>query len=231
MAECALKGIPESECSLLDKVYQDLRSAKVFWLVFICICFFISNISRASRWKQLVDSLGYQTRWGNAFHCVMLGYFANLGLPRLGEFVRPGTFAKYEQVPFEKVIGTVAVDRILDFICFGIVFLLALLLQFDLLGNYIVKNAQVDIFGLLRSPAILAILVVTGIGVFLAWWFWHQLMQINLVTKFIQMIDGFAEGLRSLQKVDNKGILIFHTITIWFMYFLMTFLCFKSSKL
>ena len=42
------------------------------------------------------------------------------------------------------------------------------------------------------------------------------------------MIGGFAEGLRSLQKVENKGILLLHTVTIWLMYFLMTFLCFKS---
>lgn len=42
----------------------------------------------------------------------MLGYFANLGLPRVGEFVRAGTFAKYENQAPEKVMGTIVVDRI-----------------------------------------------------------------------------------------------------------------------
>ena len=67
LAECQLKGIPESECNLVDKVLDDFRSAHIFWLVIICLCFFISNISRSLRWQQLLESLGYSTRWSNAF--------------------------------------------------------------------------------------------------------------------------------------------------------------------
>ncbi|NND34878.1 MAG: flippase-like domain-containing protein [Saprospiraceae bacterium] len=230
IAECALKGIPESECSLLDKLYQDLRSANVFWLVIICICFFISNLSRATRWQQLLASLGYQTRWANSFHCVMIGYFANLGFPRIGEVVRAGTFSKYENVPFEKVIGTVAIDRILDVICFGIVFLLALLFQFDLLGSYIIENAQLDLGKLLNNSIAITLLAVIAIGLVLAWYYRSRLAKISLLRKVMSMLKGFLEGLRSLRNVEKISLLIFYSILIWVMYFLMTFLCFKSFE-
>ena len=159
LAECHLKGIPESECNLVDKVLDDFRSAHIFWLVIICLCFFISNISRSLRWQQLLESLGYSTRWSNAFHCVMLGYFANLGLPRLGEVVRAGTFSRYESIPFEKVMGTVAVDRIIDLICFSVVFLLALSLQYDLLWNYLSANAQFNLGQILANPLVISLII------------------------------------------------------------------------
>ena len=230
LAECLLKGIPEAQCSLVDKVVQDFKSTKILWLVVICFCFFISNISRSIRWQQLLASLGYPTRWANSFHCVMLAYFANLGLPRIGEVVRAGTLAKYEEIPFEKVMGTVAVDRIIDFICFGAVFLLGLILQYDLLWNYLVDHASFSFTGSLQSPYFLSVLgfiILTGA---LIWMFRHLLIRHSLVKRIVRAGAGFAEGLKSLSKVKNKPLLIFHSVNIWTMYFLMTYFCFKAFE-
>lgn len=226
LEDCQLKGISPDQCSLIDKVYQDFRSANPFWLVVICISFFISNISRSLRWQQLLSSLGYQTRWQNSFHCVMLAYFANLGFPRLGEVVRAGTFAKYEDIPFEKVMGTVAVDRIIDLFCFGLVFLLALLLQYDLLWNYISSNARINLGG----NGVLMILLLAGavIGFWMVWQYREKLRQNAFLNRIARTVKGFLEGVRSLQRVKNKPLLVFHSVNIWLMYFLMTYLCFKA---
>lgn len=229
LAECQLKGIPDAQCSLVEKVVQDFRSTKVIWLVIICFCFFISNISRSIRWQQLLSPLGYQTRWINSFHCVMLAYFANLGLPRLGEVVRAGSLAKYEKIPFEKVMGTVAVDRIIDFISFVVVFLLALVLQYDLLWNYIVDHASFN-FTSLQNRYFLAVMGIGMLTGALIWKFWHQLLQHSLMKRIIRAGVGFMEGLRSLSKVQNKSLLIFHSVNIWAMYFLMTYFCFKAFE-
>lgn len=228
LVECQLKGIPDQECSLIDKVIADFRSTHIVWLIVICFCFFISNISRSLRWQQLLQSLGYETRWGNSFHCVMLGYFANLGLPRLGEVVRAGTLARYESIAFEKVMGTVAVDRIIDLICFGVVFLLSLLLQYDLLWNYLVEHADLSFTKVMTSPFFLGILVVGLVLTGLIWSFRTQLLKNVLIGRICKAAAGFLEGLRSLRKVKNKGLLILHSINIWTMYFLMTYLCFKA---
>jgi len=228
LAECALKGIPAEECSLIDKVFQDLKTANVFWLVVICFCFFLSNVSRSLRWQQLSESLGYSTRWLNNFHCVMIGYFANLGLPRIGEVVRAGTFSKYEVVPFEKVVGTVAVDRILDLICFAVVFLLTLALQYELLWSYISSNVELNFTQLLFHPIVIGVVVLGLAATALVWNRRHQLRKNKWVDKVMSMVAGFVEGLKSLGKVKNFPLLVFHTIMIWVMYFLMTYLCFKA---
>ena len=58
LAECAENGIPESECSLVDKLIENFKSVKVFWIIVICVIFMISNILRALRWNQLLEPLG-----------------------------------------------------------------------------------------------------------------------------------------------------------------------------
>ncbi|MEO0873365.1 MAG: flippase-like domain-containing protein, partial [Bacteroidota bacterium] len=115
-AECELKGIAKADCSLLQKVLTDFASADYFWLLMVLLCFTISNISRAVRWNMLLRQLGFMPRLINGFLTIILGYFANLGLPRVGEVVRAGTMARYEKIPVEKVMGTVVVDRVIDVI-------------------------------------------------------------------------------------------------------------------
>lgn len=228
LADCTLKGIPEDECSLIDKVVSDFKSTHLFWLVVICICFFISNVSRSLRWQQLLHSLGYHTRWPNSFHCVMIGYFANLGLPRVGEVVRAGTFSRYESIPFEKVMGTVAMDRIIDLLCFGVVFLLALMLQYDLLWNYLAENADLSFAKVLTSPLFFYTGMLFLAIALIAWMLRNRLLAMPLVMRLIKTAEGFVEGLKSLRKVENKPLLIIHSITIWLMYYLMTYLCFNA---
>ncbi|MEL6989575.1 MAG: lysylphosphatidylglycerol synthase transmembrane domain-containing protein, partial [Bacteroidota bacterium] len=101
----------------MDKVFEDFQSANWLWILVIILIYILSNIFRSIRWHQLLKPIGCTPKWYNSFFTIMLGYFANLGLPRVGEFVRAGTFAKYENQAPEKVMGTIVVDRIFDFIC------------------------------------------------------------------------------------------------------------------
>ncbi len=222
--DCVLKGIPAEECNLVLKVRSDLALTNSFWLFMVCVCFFVSNVSRSLRWQQLLQSLGYTTRWLNSFHCVMLAYFANLGFPRLGEVVRAGSMAKYERIPFEKVVGTVALDRIIDLVCFGVLFLITLIFRGDLLLGYFGK--QVQLSG--GSPVLWVLLIGVMAGMYLLWRLSARWQSLQLIVKLRLMAKGFADGLRSLRQVKNLTLLIGHSMNIWLMYFLMTYLNFKA---
>ena len=122
----------------------------------------MSNVSRAIRWQMLLKSLGKPVRFINSFLATMLGYFANLGLPRLGEVLRPLSMSKYEKIPVEKVLGTVVVDRTMDVIFLLMIVSLAFLLEFDTLWGYLNENMASDGGGgLLTNPIVLGIL---GLG-------------------------------------------------------------------
>ncbi|MCB0641476.1 MAG: flippase-like domain-containing protein, partial [Phaeodactylibacter sp.] len=113
-AQCALDGVPAESCSLIQKVLEDFASANYFWILMVLVAFTVSNISRSVRWIMLIRPLGYEPRPINAFLTIMLGYFTNLGLPRVGEVIRAGSLANYEKIGVEKTMGTVVVDRMTD---------------------------------------------------------------------------------------------------------------------
>ena len=72
----------------------------------------------------------------NAFFTIMVGYFANMGLPRVGEVVRAGLFARYENIGPEKVMGTIVVDRILDLLSLLFAIILVIILQGNVLFGF-----------------------------------------------------------------------------------------------
>ena len=90
----------------------------------------LSHVSRAMRWQLLTRSMGYKISFMNSFMGVMIGYFANLAIPRMGEFTRCGVVAKYEQVPFSKLLGTVVTERVFDMIMLLLLTLVVILSQF-----------------------------------------------------------------------------------------------------
>lgn len=226
--ECGLKGIPNSECSLLQKVWTDFGSVNYWWILAVLLAFVWSNVSRAIRWNMLLRPLGYQPRLINSFFCIMIGYFANLGLPRLGEVLRAGSMAQYEKIPVEKVMGTVVVDRLIDVLSILLVTALAILLEFSTLWNFLAQNAsfanKLEAFNglLIYSLPVLALLGLVG------WVLRRRLLASRLVQRFVHLAQGFWQGLQSIRQLDRPAWFLFHSLNIWFMYYFMTYLCFQA---
>ena len=226
-AQCVLDGIPSDECSLFDKLASDLSTVKWKWLGLTLIVFMISNFFRAWRWQQLIEPLGKKVFFWNAFWSVMVGYFANLGLPRMGEVVRAGLLGRYEGLPVEKVMGTVVVDRILDVLMLLVIIGLAFMLKLDTLSNFVIESRGASSgggFGPLLAMGIGGLVIV---AVFLVWLL-RKFSHTSFVQRITKLAKGFAEGLRSLTKVKSKSILLFNTVGIWACYFGMAFLPFFS---
>lgn len=225
--QCRIDGIPESECSLLGKVWSDLQSVNWFWLLAVLVCFNVSNISRAYRWKMMVDSLGYKTKTSNAFFCIMIGYFANLGLPRAGEILRATVFSRYEKIRIDRLIGTIAMDRLIDVVSVLLVVGLAITLEFDLLWGFLSSQGG-------ESQGIPSwMLYLAGIGIvflIVSYLFREALMRLRLVQKILALLLGFWEGLQSIRTIKKPIPFLLHSINIWIMYFLMTYLCFFAFE-
>ena len=229
LEECALKGIPESECSLLEKLWTDFASAKKWWLVVVLFTFMASNIIRAWRWQMLLKPLGYPVGFFNSFFSIMLGYFANLGLPRMGEFVRAGALARNENIPFEQSMGTIVVDRIMDFICLGILLILGFVFNFGAIWQFIESSPLIQ---LTAYWYVMVILFVLGLG--FLWrmrkWLTSDKKGPAWLEKIKEIAKGFIEGIASIRKVENLPLFLFYSALIWTLYYLMTYLCFFSYE-
>lgn len=225
--QCALDGIPADQCSLVDKVWQDLKSVKVGWLLIVMLCFNISNVSRAMRWKMMLESMGYKIKLHNAFFTIMLSYFANLGLPRVGEVLRATTFSQYEKIRVDKLMGTIVLDRLLDLLSVGLIVVAAIALQYDILWGFISEQLGERSF---NSSALIFIAVIGFVLLLLGYVFRNWLGQIKIVQRIRQLLLGFVSGLSSVRGIKKPLPFIFHSAVIWGMYFLMTYLCFFAFE-
>ena len=224
--QCVLDGIAAEDCSLLKKVGQDFRSVNYLWILLVFAAFTLSNIHRTIKWKMLLQPLGYRPGNSNTFLAIMLGYFANMGLPRLGEVIRCGALAKYEKIPMEKVMGTVFMDRATDMAMLISVVLFTLLMQYDLLSNFLRENVSFE-------PGLKMILLLIMILVLLIAAVYFTLVLLKkfkpaFADRLLQMGRGFLEGIKGIRNLEKPGLFIFHAAMIWVMYFAMTWLAFYS---
>ena len=228
LEDCALRGVPEGQCSLMDKLVTDFKNANFFWIGLVLLAFVMSNVSRTIKWLLLLHPLGYRPRFINGFLSILVGYFANLGLPRMGEVVRAGIFSKYEHIPAEKVMGTIVVDRVVDILCLVLAFGLALIFEYEKLWGYLTQQSGGDGQG--SGGGNWKLLVVGGVllMVALVFVFRKKLARSVVFRKFSNLVAGFWEGIKTVGRLEKPGWFIFHSLNIWFLYFLMTWLGFQA---
>ncbi|NJC27197.1 lysylphosphatidylglycerol synthase transmembrane domain-containing protein [Neolewinella antarctica] len=227
LLQCQEDGIPADQCSLLDKLAADFRSVNAWWLLMTLIAFCVSNLSRALRWNMMLRVFGSKPSLSNAFLTINLGYFANLGFPRLGEILRSATMARYEKISLERVVGTVVVERIVDVIMILCATALALFLGRETIMDWVLETVDLSKFASL-TWVLGVVAVITLLFLFLAW---HQRQRILATTvgqKIINILKGFGEGIQTALQVKTPALFAVHTLNIWVMYFLMTVFTFYA---
>lgn len=214
------------------EILQSFRNANYFWLVVAIVLGVLSHYQRSVRWRMLIEPLGYKPKAGNTFYAVMIGYLANLALPRLGEVSRCTVLARYENVPFNKGFGTVITERAIDILIFLLLFIVNLVLQYNHLYEYINKKIFVPVqekmslsFSLGNT---LLIIVIAGVVLMLLLYLLlrSKLMNNKIFLKIRHLIDGFFLGLKSLMLIRKPWLFVFHSLSIWGLYLLMAYLVF-----
>jgi hypothetical protein len=89
------------------------------------------HILRAWRWKYLLRPIGVSMTFGRLMIISTVGFMAILALPfRLGEFARPYYVVRQGQSRMSEVLGTVAVERIVDGLVIAILLFVTYLFAF-----------------------------------------------------------------------------------------------------
>ncbi len=208
-----------------------VKTAKYSWMLLSLVCLAISLFFRALRWNILIESLGYKTRVSTTYESVLIAYFANTVFPRLGEVTRCGTLTKKENIPFDKSLGTVISERVLDLVVLFAMALLVILFQWNLLGSLITSWLNPLIEKIVNNAVLGTLIIVAAIALFAAIIFIfkkkkHLLSQNRLYQKIASMWNGFVDGIKSIFTMKKKGLFIIYTLLIWGFYVVMTWLPF-----
>lgn len=212
-----------------EELTTSFSQANYFWIFVSMLFGLLSHASRAVRWKYSIEPLGKTPGFWNSFFTVMIGYVANLALPRLGEVTRPGLLGKYEGLPFNKLFGTIVAERVADLIILAVIMASIAFAEFDMLKDQLVAflDQGSEKFST-TNLLILAGVVIVGLGVF----FFFMLGKSSnpVFVKVRELIRGIMEGVQSILKMEKKFYFLLHTAFIWIMYIGMFYVCFFSLE-
>jgi len=211
-----------------SKLWEELKEADYSWLLLSILFGLIAFLSRARRWVLLINPLGFKPSFRNAFYTMMTGYLANIALPRIGEITRCVALGKKEKIPVDQLIGTVVIERTVDFLSLLTIMVIMIFTSGKQIGLFLKESILVPIqqkvFSIFGNTwelgAILLSLVL--ITLFIIFRYKKKLRKIRFFSKLFDLARGIINGLKTITNLERKWEFIFHTIFIWFNYVLMT---------
>lgn len=198
-----------------------IQSVRVLYLIPILFVGLLSHYFRALRWKLMLDPLAIHPTTANTTFAVLIGYLANLVLPRAGEVAKCTILARYENVPADKMIGTVVAERIFDMICLVLITAFAFTAEADVIGAFAKEklgriSEKTNVFIILAIAGVLGLVVLILV---------YNRYKHTRAGKFIK---GLGDGLSSIIQMKRKGTFLVYTVLIWSMYLLLLILGFHA---
>jgi glycosyltransferase 2 family protein len=216
-----------------DKGWEQFKQALTearYWLIFpVAFILILSHYFRTLRWKLLMEPMGYKPRTTNAFLAVLIGYLANLAVPRLGEVLKCTILGKYEKVPADKLIGTIVLERAIDFLTLIFVFVISLVLESHIVGEYasdMFKKVYQDKQGSISFLRIGLLLSAIIVFLIIARYVLKKFAHISFVEKIKKILAGIWLGLSSVQHMKKRWLFTFYSFLIWFCYLMATYIGF-----
>jgi hypothetical protein len=216
----------------LDEIKSKLQAANWWWAVGALAFGFLSNIFRAMRWNMLIHPLGFKPKVRNTFGGVMIGYMANLAIPRLGEVMRCAIVNRYEKVPVNKLLGTVVIERVIDVLTIFVLLLVVVLLEFEKMSDfsmqYVFSPMGRKLQAFISHSVLFYVVIVAAFagGLFLFWFLYTRFRRTRYFIKLKYIIRGFLTGLKSVGQLKNRNLFLFYTVLIWLLYLMMSYICF-----
>ena len=207
-----------------DEFWEQLRHCRWGWVVLSMGLGAVVFWLRALRWRMMLLPLDETTSRTTCFNAINIGYLVGNVLSRVSELVRCGYVVRHSardeegrrKASFDRVLGTVVVDRVWDaltlFLLLGVMLALLWNRYGRLLGETLFGNAtsSLVVWGLLFGVLLLGIL-----GCWLVWKFRERSRFCGKLWGFVRgMLEGFKACLRM------KGAWKFFALTagIWALY-------------
>ncbi|MDQ3535379.1 MAG: flippase-like domain-containing protein, partial [Bacteroidota bacterium] len=199
------------------------------WVILSVLLSIISHFARAYRWNILISPLGYKLNIFRTFLAVMVGYFANLLLPRMGEVTKCAVLKRTDNVPLTLSLGTVVAERVLDFIVLMSLLAITIIVEYNLLKDFFfgffynkTSGLGENLVGIYMMGGfiILMIILVVVFGKKL----FNKMRSLSFIYKFKATLKELIKGLLSIKTIENKTGFWFSTVIIWVMYYLMAYI-------
>jgi uncharacterized protein (TIRG00374 family) len=200
-----------------------LKQANYFYVGISVITGILVIFVRALRWNILIDTLDAKPSLRDTYNAIMVGYIANLAVPRLGEIIRCATLNRTNRIPVNALFGTVVTERIIDLLCLMLLAAAVFFLKMDLFSRFVAENVlqqwkpiEENMSATTVAVAALAVLALIAALYFLGKRMWKK----PFAQKIKKSLAGLFDGLISIFKMKNRIRFIVYTVIIWICYLL-----------
>ena len=214
-----------------NSVKASILKANYGWLAITMVLSVLGYFSRAYRWQMQLTASQHRAPYWEVYHAMMVGYLANIVLPRMGEVIRCSVLRRTSGVPVDVSLGTVITERVIDVVVLLGLLGTTLLLDFNKFWSF-VQSLFFDKYDSLDANRD-TLLAVAGLSLaallvfgYLLFRNLEQLRQHALFVKVMSFVKGLLAGVFSILKLENKGLFLLHTAFTWLVYYLMDYLAF-----
>jgi len=217
----------------LSSIGRHVREANYTWLVVTMVLSVLGYFSRAFRWQMQLNAAEQKASYWDVYHAMMVGYLANLVLPRMGEVIRCSVLQRTSKIPVQVALGTVVTERVIDVLVLLTLLGSTLLLDFNTFWSFVTDKilaGRYDALARNRTPLLvagaIALLLLAGLA-YALFRNLERLRQNALFNKVVAFVKGLLAGVFSVLKMKNKGLFLLHTFFTWLVYYLMDYLAFR----
>ncbi|UKT63805.1 lysylphosphatidylglycerol synthase transmembrane domain-containing protein [Pedobacter mucosus] len=213
----------------LRKIGQEIKTAYYFWVSVSALSAWLAHVIRALRWQLLYEPIKYRVNFWNVYHAVIIGYLANLALPRFGEIGRCSVIHKTEKVPMFASIGTVITERLFDVLVLFLSGLFILIFQYDIVFNFLHDTIYIGFVNKIQTLSYVWLTVIVLILLLLIGFLTYLLKQ-KVGRKLLKIFVSLRQGFGSYRKLKQKWLFLIYTFGIWFLYFCSMYFAFSSIQ-
>lgn len=200
-----------------------------YTLIIVSMFFgFLAIVSRGLRWIVLLNNLDYKVKRSNSIYAVAIGYVTNIAIPRAGEITRCTSLNQTENIPVDKLFGTIIVERIIDLLILLLLIGLTFILKFELFLAFITSLTSGHEVNF--TEIIFVLIGVLGVVTSIYFLIRKRIQKLEFFKKIPAFLKGVKDGMKSIKSMKNQTSFWFHTFAIWFMYLLMITICFYALE-
>ncbi len=204
-----------------ESLWSQVKSSNWVWISASLGIAWLGFWIRGWRWALLIqDREGMSVSPNRAYHGVMVGYLANMLIPRAGEIARCGVLSRTNGTSVGHLIGTVILERSIDLLFLVSTIFLAFLVENQLFIS--LANELVDLNALIHKLSENWPFLVGGVFVFVIFVYslFRRFQHHSIIAKAQAFFRQMLSGIRSIQTLKNPVGFWSSSVVIWLFYFL-----------
>ena len=216
----------------LSRIGHYIATANYWWLTITLTLSVLGYFSRAYRWQMQLNASQTPAPYWSVYHAMMVGYLANIVLPRMGEVIRCSVLRRTSGVPVQVALGTVVTERVIDVLILLGLLASVLLLDFNTFWSFVnqqVLGGRYEALARNRTPLLIAAVIGGVLLLMVSYALFRNLERLRqnaFFNKGILFVKGLLAGVFSVLKLKKKGLFLLHTLFTWAVYYLMDYLAF-----